>query len=88
MSFSTKVKEELLSHSGKARHCQIAACATILKKEGYVSIDGNDINIYLQTDNVFSVRKCFTILQKAFNIETDILENDVFKCENGVHTKS
>jgi len=83
MSFSTKVKEELLSHSGKARHCQIAACATILKKEGYVSIDGNDINIYLQTDNVFSVRKCFTILQKAFNIETDILENDVFKCENG-----
>jgi DNA-binding protein WhiA len=84
MSFSYNVKEELLQHDGKARHCMLAGLAAILRMEGWIELDrsGKGV-IYLQTDNVFSVRKCFTILKKAFNIEADVRTNEAEIHEDG-----
>ncbi len=75
MSFSSEVKEELYSHIGSSRHCQIAEIAAIVDAAGLVKADekGN-LTIYLQDDNTLVIRKFFTLLKKAFNIGTSILE--------------
>ena len=74
MSFSSEVKEELLRHIGNARHCQLAELAAIMTVCGSIAVSENGRKIvYLQTENEPVVRKCFTILKKAFNIDTDIL---------------
>ncbi|WP_330364804.1 DNA-binding protein WhiA [Butyrivibrio sp. NC3005] len=84
ITYSMRVKEELLSHVAKARHCQLAGLAAILKMEGSVTLhEMGGGTIYIRTDNVISLRKCFTILKKAFNIDTDILDTVAEKRENG-----
>lgn len=70
MSFSSHVKEELVKQIGKARHCQVAELAAILHFCG--KADYRENAIYLQTENDSVMRKCFTILEKAYNIEIDI----------------
>lgn len=73
MSFSGSVKEELSRHCSMARHCQIAELAGILTMNGYVSKNaGGRWILIFQTENEVVVRKCFTLLQKTFNIETEI----------------
>ena len=66
MSFSTDVKEELINHTGKARHCQLAGLSVIFRMECILEKDpqSQELSLFMQTDNVFSVRKCFTILKK------------------------
>ena len=84
MSFSSEVKEELLRHIGNARHCQLAELAAIMTVCGSIAVSENGRKIvYLQTENEPVVRKCFTILKKAFNIDTDILVGVPDKHENG-----
>lgn len=72
MSFSGMVKEELSRQMGTARHCRIAELAAILcfcaKVEHFP--EGNKLKI--QTENETVARKCFTLLQKTFNIEKEI----------------
>lgn len=76
MSFSSEVKEELSGRYGNARHCQIAEIAAILINAGYVYTDkSGKTALYLQADNELVVRKFFTLLKKAFNIGTSILED-------------
>jgi DNA-binding protein WhiA len=89
MSFSTDVKEELITHTGKARHCQLAGLAVIFRMECILEKDpqSQELSLFMQTDNVFSVRKCFTILKKAFNIDTDILETERELHVNGRYYK-
>ena len=89
MSFSTDIKEELIAHTGKARHCQLAGLSVIFRMECYLEKDpeSHDLTLFIQTDNVFSVRKCFTILKKAFNIDTDILETERELHVNGRYYK-
>lgn len=56
-----------------ARHCQIAEIAAILSLCGRIQISGDDhYSIKIHTENVTVARKCFTLLRKTFNIETDI----------------
>ena len=84
MSFSGEVKEELVKHTGSARHCLLAELAAIKTACGYVSVAENgEMALFLQTENELVVRKCFTILKKAFNIDTDILVGVPDKHENG-----
>ena len=84
MSFSGEVKEELVKHTGSARHCLLAELAAIMTACGYVSVAENgEMALFLQTENELVVRKCFTILKKAFNIDTDILVGVPDKHENG-----
>lgn len=78
MSFSGKVKEELSRHLPTARHCQIAEMAAILSLCGNVIIDSREqFSIKIHTENIAVARKCFTLIEKTFNIvaETAIRKN-------------
>lgn len=70
MSFSSKVKEELAGHVSKARHCQLAELSAILGVCGRIRL--NPPKIEIQSENSAVVKKVFTLLQKTFNINTDV----------------
>ena len=73
MSFSGEVKEELGLQIGSARHCQIAEMAAFISMCGSVMIDSNErYSVKIHTENLIVARKCFTLLQKTFNIRTEI----------------
>ena len=73
MSFSGMVKEELSKRTGASRHCQIAELAAMYLLCGKLKrTQGQELVLWVQTENQWVARKCFTILQKTFNIETDI----------------
>ena len=69
MSFSGMVKEELSRQISIARHCRIAEITALLCACGKITADGG---LRFQTENDAVVRKYFTLLQKTFNIETEI----------------
>ena len=84
MSFSLEVKEELSKHIGSSRHCRLAEIAAIIDGAGYIrKAENGEITLYLQDDNTLVVRKFFTLLKKAFNIGTSILEGVPNIKENG-----
>ncbi len=84
MSFSLEVKEELSKHIGSSRHCRLAEIAAIIDGAGYIrKAENGEITLYLQDDNALVVRKFFTLLKKAFNIGTSILEGVPNIKENG-----
>lgn len=74
MSFSAEVKEELIRHTGAARHCQLAEFAAIV---GFCGQFGRDrdgkYTIGFQTENEALVKKGFTLLKKLYNIESGVL---------------
>lgn len=73
MSFSSDVKEELSRQISSARHCQIAEIAAIISICGAISISDRDkYCLKVQTENVAVARKYFTLLRKAFNIDTEV----------------
>lgn len=84
MSFSGDVKRELCKHISAARHCQIAELSAILGLIGDVRVDETrGYEIVVRTENENVVRKCFTLLEKTFNISVAI---DVH--QNSCQTKS
>ncbi len=73
MSFSGDVKNELEKQVASARHCQLAEMAAILMYSGFVETDDNGLyTIYIPEDAERVIRKFFTILKKAFNIDADV----------------
>ena len=73
MSFSSEVKEELAKHISPARHCQLAELAAILNLCGQYGRDKDgNFTIGFQTENEAVIRKGFTLLKKAYNIDTDV----------------
>lgn len=73
MSFSGKVKEELLSVVGSARHCQLAELAAVFGLCGYVRDGGSSRPIIgISTENKTISIKCFTLLRKTFNIYASV----------------
>ena len=73
MSFSGKVKDEIGKKISTARHCQIAEIAAILELCGTVVVNGfNQYSIKIHTENLVVARKVFTLIEKTFNIKTDI----------------
>ena len=69
MSFSREVKKELSVQVPEARHCQLAELAAIISHCGTVCVNSTDrLQLKIVTESVFLIRKCFTILEKAFNI--------------------
>ena len=73
MSFSGKVKEELAESYSSARHCQIAELAAFIGMCGTVVINSfNLCSIKIHTENLLVARKVFTLIEKTFNIKTDI----------------
>lgn len=73
MSFSKQVKEELLSTTGSARHCQLAELAAIFQFCGFIADAGNGRPaIGISTENKTISIKCFTLLKKTFNIYASV----------------
>ena len=72
MSFSGMVKEELSRQIGTARHCRIAELAALIGFCGRREHFPQGEKLKLQTENETVARKCFTLLQKTFNIEKEI----------------
>ena len=84
MSFSGEVKTELCARIPEARHCQLAELAAILSHCGTVCVNSADrLQIKICTENGGLIRKCFTICEKAFNIDKDVAVR-----RNGSHQKS
>ena len=72
MSFSGSVKEELLGHISKSRHCQLAELAAFLNFSGRV-IHGKERDfLSYESENEELVRKYFTLAKKTYNIKTSI----------------
>ena len=73
MSFSGKVKEELARNISSARHCQIAELTSFIGMCGTVVINSFDrCSIKIRTENILVARKVFTLIEKTFNIRSDI----------------
>lgn len=73
MSFSGMVKEELSKQLSLSRHCMIAELTAFLSAGGRMTTaeDGGKA-LCMLTENEAVARKCFTILEKTFNIKTVI----------------
>lgn len=88
MSFSADVKEELGKYISSASHCQIAELAAILHYQGHlVRGENGKLQLHIVTENPSVIRKCFTILNKAFNIKTAEMEQECLQNhKNSVYT--
>lgn len=83
MSFSGKVKDELSKQCPVARHCQIAEVAAIISLCGRIVISQNDTySVRIHTENIAVARKYFTLLKKAYNIDTEISIRQSSKLRN------
>ena len=78
MSFSSSVKEELYKHISGGRHCQIAELAAIISFCGSIGCQEDHNFLQIEAENALVVRKCFTLLEKTFNIG-----NSVTICREG-----
>lgn len=78
MSFSGEVKEELSKHISQARHCQLAELAMILTCCGTIKTTSDgEVELEIRSENSAVLRKCFTLLKKTFNIDTDVFEKNM-----------
>lgn len=83
MSFSFNVKKELTCVPLGARHCMIAELAAMIIMAGEIKYENQIFSIKFQTENAAIARKYFTIIKKAFNINTEI----VLKTSKKIHKK-
>lgn len=73
MSFSSEVKEELSKQFSKSRHCEIAELTAIVNFCGQAKkTTCGGYHVVIQTENLTVARKCFTLLEKTFNIKAEI----------------
>ena len=83
MSFSSEVKKELTCVPYGARHCMLAELAAMVLMGGYFKYENHKFELEFHTENAAIARKYFTIIKKAFNINTEI----VLKTSKKVHKK-
>lgn len=83
MSFSGTVKEELAEYISPARHCQLAELAALFHFGGRLTENGRHIKFDMENEAI--TRKCFTLLQKTFNINNVMQEEDEEKIYQALH---
>ncbi len=83
MSFSSQVKRELAEHLGPCREDWLAELAALLETNGQIRLTPPAIRV--QSENEAVVKKVFTLLEKAFNIEMEIRFR---KSRDGARAKS
>lgn len=83
MSFSSDVKKELTCVALGARHCMIAEIAAMIIMAGEIKYEQKSLSIIFQTENAAIARKYFTMIKKAFNINTEV----VLKTSKKFHKK-
>lgn len=80
MSFSSEVKDELLSVNPKARHCQLAELAAIVHFAGKIVNNGEHFDVLVE--NEYASQKYFTLLKKTFNINSiNVVLTEALKLE-------
>ena len=73
MSFSGEINEELSKHCARARHCQLAELSALIGMCGEIHREENgSFGLKIYTENISVIRKCFTLLEKTFNIRKEI----------------
>lgn len=73
MSFSGEIRGELVERYAKARHCDLAELSALLHMCGEFFEDRTGrCAVRFRTENFPVARKCFTLMKKTFNIETNI----------------
>lgn len=83
MSFSSKVKEELLEINVETRHCKIAELTALLVFSGKVSISENDEYwISLQTENRFVTKRFDYLLRDIINGRPEVSVRKNMKNKN------
>lgn len=83
MSFSLDVKEELVKLVPSEEHCRLAELAALFMF--YAKVEYEPVlKVSLSTENKAALRKCFTLLNKTFNISSDIFEKDSEKSKTFV----
>ena len=83
MSFCLDVKDELLKYHPAEEHCRLAELSAIVRFLGR-QVDGASEELIISSDNRAALRKCFTMLSKTFNIETDVFEDENHKLKTQV----
>lgn len=83
MSFSGTVKAELAEYISPARHCQLAELSALIHFGGRLTNDGCHLDLGMENETV--ARKCFTLLQKTYNINNVIREADEEKVLQALH---
>ena len=72
MSFSGQIRDELSRHQTEARHCNLAELSALIRMSGEIKQVYKAYAIKFHTENLGVARKCFTLLEKTFNIKADI----------------
>ena len=73
MSFSGRVKEELARVYPRARHCRLAELAAIAGMCGeWREGERGGLSFFVHSENIAVIRKCFTLIEKTFNIGNEI----------------
>ena len=75
MSFSLDVKDELLKYHPAEEHCRLAELSALVRFLGR-QISEADEELVISSDNKAALRKCFTMLNKTFNIGMDVFEDE------------
>lgn len=70
VSFSIKVKEEIINNFPAQRHCRIAEIASIIACSGRITPNA----LIVECENERITQKYFTLLKKTFNIKFDAFE--------------
>ncbi len=73
MSFSSDVKKELTCVPLGARHCILAEVAAMIIMAGEIRYENKEFSIKFHTENAAIARKYFTMIKKAFNINTEVV---------------
>lgn len=68
-SFSMQVKEELAEVFGQTRHCWLAELSGLILNCAKMIDSDNGKMLVFESENETVLRKCFTFVQKTFNIE-------------------
>ena len=82
MSFSGDVKKELEGVIPQARHCQLAEESAILRFLGAEKGERED-EILLKGENRNALRKLFTLLKRAYNIDVVVSGEETKRGERG-----
>lgn len=69
MSFSSEVKEELFTHLGTGRHCQIAELAAMIAFDGKIQAERSDGSGNLVFENEMLRRKHQLLVQRLFSTQ-------------------
>lgn len=73
MSFSRKVKEELLRQESKARHCQIAEFSALFTLVGRIHrTDSGRIHLEIHTENLTVAQKSYMLIRYTFQVSAEI----------------